>query len=130
MMIDTSALMAIALREAEGERMAEAIAGAASRLISCVNWLELLMVAESRLGPDGASDARLLLASLEITPVPLDAEQSAEAFATWRRYGKGRHPAALNLGDCCAYAASTVTGEPLLYKGEDFRRTDVARAEW
>ena len=63
-------------------------------------------------------------------PAPFDHAQMVEARTAWRRFGKGRHPAALNLGDCCAYAAAVTHAEPLLYKGDDFSRTDLPRAEW
>ena len=59
---------------------------------------------------------------------PLDADQALAALTGWRRFGKGRHPAGLNLGDCFAYGLAKVTGAPLLYKGEDFRQTDVLSA--
>jgi ribonuclease VapC len=72
----------------------------------------------------------LILRDLEIQSVPFDLEQMQEARAAWQRFGKGRHPAALNLGDCCAYAAAITSGEPLLYKGEDFQKTDVDQAQW
>ncbi len=98
--------------------------------MSAVNWLEVLMVVQGRYGAESADDALLILQDLEVDPVPFDREQMLEARAAWQRFGKGRHPAALNLEDCCAYAAAVTGDEPLLYKGEDFPKTDVLRAEW
>jgi ribonuclease VapC len=72
----------------------------------------------------------LVMQSLDIQPLVFDREQMTEARAAWRRFGKGRHPAALNLGDCCAYAVALTRAEPLLYKGQDFSKTDITAAEW
>lgn len=80
------------------------------------------------LGDSG--QALLILEQLEVVPVPFDVPQMHEARDAWRRYGKGRHLAALNMGDCCAYASAMVKGEPLLFKGEDFPKTDVEGAPW
>ncbi len=88
------------------------------------------MVVEGRLGVESADDAQLILRELEVEALPFDREQMIEARAAWRRFGKGRHPAALNLGDCCAYAAALVTGDELLYKGDDFSKTDIAAVAW
>jgi ribonuclease VapC len=128
--IDSSAILAIALEEPEAARIAASIAGSPVRRMSAVNWLEALMVIESRHGVESADELLLMLRELEVESLPLDSEQVSLARSAWRRYGKGRHPAALNLGDCCAYAASAVSGEPLLYKGRDFSLTDVASVPW
>ena len=130
MVIDSSALLAIVFQEPEARRMAEAIARAPVRRMSAVNWLESLLVVEARHGVESADETLLILRDLEIQSVPFDLEQMQEARAAWQRFGKGRHPAALNLGDCCAYAAAITSGEPLLYKGEDFEKTDVGQAQW
>jgi|SRR5208283_3362384 len=130
MVIDSSAILAISLLEPEALRLVKAIADADVRRMSAVNWLETLMVAESRQGVESADQTLLNLRDLDIELVPFDLEQMQEALLAWRRYGKGRHPAGLNLGDCCAYAAAITSGEPLLYKGADFQKTDVARAEY
>lgn len=130
MVIDSSAILAIVLQESEARRMAEAIARAPGRRMSAVNWLETLMVVEARHGVESADEALLILRDLEIQAVPFDLDQMHEARAAWRRFGKGRHPAGLNLGDCCAYAAAITSGEPLLCKGEDFQKTDVELAAW
>ncbi len=130
MVIDSSAILAIVLQESEARRMAEAIARAPGRRMSAVNWLETLMVVEARHGVESADETLLILRDLEIQAVPFDLDQMHEARAAWRRFGKGRHPAGLNLGDCCAYAAAITIGEPLLCKGEDFQKTDVGLAAW
>lgn len=126
MVIDTSALAAIFFGEPERQRFLAAIASAPTRMVSAATVLETGIVLESRLG-DAAGrefDLFVIRANLQITPV--DAEQAELARHAWRRFGKGRHPAALNYGDCFAYALAKWTGEPLLAKGTDFASTDVA----
>jgi ribonuclease VapC len=130
MIVDASAILAIAFQEPEGRRIAAAIAQAPQRHMSSVNWLETMMVIESRAGASASDDALLILAQLAVETLPFDAAQMHEALEAWRRFGKGRHPAALNLGDCCAYAASKTEGRPLLFKGRDFEKTDVEIAHW
>ncbi len=125
MIIDSSAILAIAFQEPEAERFATAIAEAPERAISAVNWLEVMMVVEARNGEESADDVLLILEQLGVETLPFTAEQAHEAREGWRRFRKGRHPAALNLGDCCAYAASIVTARPLLFKGKDFPQTGV-----
>jgi ribonuclease VapC len=130
MIIDSSAVLAIAFQEPEAERFATAIAEAPERAISAVNWLEVMMVVESRNGEESADDVLLILEQLGVETLAFDAGQAYEAREAWRRFGKGRHPAGLNLGDCCAYAAANIKGRPLLFKGRDFEQTDVAQAHW
>ena len=130
MIVDSSAILAIAFQEPEAVRLAAAIASAPERRILSVNWLETMMVVESRAGALAADDALLILGQLAVETLPFDAAHMHEAHEAWRRYGKGRHPAALNLGDCCAYAASRIEGQPLLFKGNDFGKTDVEKASW
>jgi ribonuclease VapC len=125
MVIDTSALVAILLREPEAIRFEECIALATVRLISAVTRVELSFVIEGRKGEAGRADIDRLLRTgrFEIVAVtPQHAEIAAEAF---RRFGKGRHRAALNIGDSFAYALAIATGHRLLFKGDDFGRTDV-----
>ena len=130
MIVDSSAILAIAFQEPEAARFAAAILNATERRISSVNWLETMMVVESRAGALAADDALLILGQLAVETLPFDDAQMHEALEAWRNYGKGRHPAALNLGDCCAYAASRIEGLPLLFKGSDFEKTDVEKAPW
>ena len=129
-MIDSSAVLAIVFQEPEARRMATAIVGSRERYMSTVNWLETLMVAEGKYGEASGDEALLILEQLEIVPVPFDAKQMHEAREAWRKFGKGRHPAALNMGDCCAYAAALEKGQPLLFKGEDFSKTDLEATPW
>ena len=92
--------------------------------------LETSIVIEGRYGDEGARDFDLLMAKLVIEIVPLTSKQADLARKAYRRYGKGRNPAGLNFGDCFAYALAKDTGEPLLYKGDDFARTDITAAEY
>jgi len=130
MVIDSSAILAIAFQEPEARRMAEAIAREPRRQMSAVNWLETLIVAESRHGAEASDATQLLLRELDIEVVPLDLEHMHEALRAWQQFGKSRHPAGLNFSDCCAYASAIVAGEALLFKGSGFVQTDVAIAEW
>lgn len=130
LIVDSSAILPIVFQEPEAERLATVIANARDRSISAVNWLETMMVAESRFGPECAAESSLSFDELEIRILPVDAQQVHAARAAWRRFGKGRYAAGLNLGDCCAYAAAVTEGLPLLFKGEDFRKTDVEIAVW
>ncbi|MGH9412122.1 MAG: type II toxin-antitoxin system VapC family toxin [Terriglobales bacterium] len=130
MIVDTSVLVAIVLDEAEAERFMAAIIAAGVCRISAVNWLETQLVLESRTGKLGALKAQALLAEFAMERLNLDEAQVAAAYLAWQRFGKGRHPAQLNLADCCAYAASVTSGEPLLFKGNDFALTDVEAAAW
>jgi ribonuclease VapC len=125
MVLDTSALMAILLREKEAESFARAIAADPKRLISAFNWLESAMVIEAKKGEAGGRELDLLLHRAQIETVAMNPDQAEIARRAWRLYGKGNHPAGLNIGDCCAYALAKYSGEPLLFKGGDFTRTDV-----
>ena len=126
MVIDTSALVAILGGEPESRRFNEAIEAAESRLISAATFVEISMVIESRHGSDGlrALDHFLTRAATEI--VPVDAEQAQGARRAFSRFGKGRHRAGLNFGDCFSYALARSRNEPLLFKGDDFPHTDVS----
>ncbi|HWJ09906.1 MAG TPA: type II toxin-antitoxin system VapC family toxin [Nocardioides sp.] len=127
MIVDTSALIAIVRDEPERQLFAELLLRGPAR-ISAANWLEAAMVADgSRLGAGERLDRIVETASLTIEPVT-EAHARAARIA-FRRYGRGSgSPAKLNFGDCFAYALSAVSGEPLLFKGEDFTHTDVLRA--
>jgi len=125
MVIDTSALLAIFLAEPERKQFLKLITEAETRLISVANALEIGIVLEARRGEAAGREFDLFLNHARVEMVAVDAEQVEVARAAWRRYGKGRHPAALNFGDCFAYALAKVLGEPLLAKGDDFLRTDV-----
>jgi ribonuclease VapC len=125
--IDTSALLAILLDEPERRDFVERIEADATRLISAATLLETALVIESRRGEAAGRELDLLIHRAQIRIVPSDAEQTEVARIAWRKYGKGRHVARLNYGDCFSYALAMVSGEPLLSKGEDFGQTDVTR---
>ena len=125
MVIDTSALLAIFLAEPERQNLLEHIRQDGTRLLSAANALETAIVLEARSGVVAGREMDLFIHRLGIELVPVDAAQVEVARTGWRRYGKGRHPASLNFGDCFAYALAKTSGEPLLAKGDDFPKTDV-----
>ena len=128
MVIDTSALVAILCQEPGARDLALAIEGDAVRLVSSATFLETAIVIGRRYGEAGGRELDLLLARAQVRTEPVTAEQAELARRCYFRYGKGLHPAGLNFGDCFAYALSRASGEPLLFKGEDFSKTDVERA--
>ena len=128
MIVDSSALLAILNRESDADRFQDAILTAAPCRMSVANMLETSIVIESRGGAEAGHELDAFLEHAEIKPAPVTAEQLEIARQAWRRFGKGRHPASLNFGDCFAYALAYVTGEPLLYKGDDFACTDIPPA--
>ena len=127
MIVDTSALLAVLFREDEASRFEALIAESRCRM-SVANVLEAAMVLESRGGRAAGNTLDAFLASAEITTAPVTVAQLEAVRDAWRRYGKGKHPAALNFGDCFAYALARTTSEPLLFKGNAFARTDMAPA--
>lgn len=128
MVIDTSAFIAILLDEPEACIFAEAIERDRVRRCSAVSLLEASIVIESRLGSNGLLRLDLLIAEALIDIVPFAIADARSARRAYRTYGKGRHVAALNFADCAAYALAIDTNEPLLFKGDDFSKTDVLRA--
>jgi ribonuclease VapC len=126
MVIDTSALVAILTGEAEHGAFIAAIEAAESRLVSAATFVETSIVIESRFGAEGLRDLDLFLATAAVEIVPVDGDQAHTARRGFSRFGKGRHRASLNFGDCFAYALATIRREPLLFKGDDFNHTDVA----
>jgi len=125
MVIDTSAIVAVLLNEANALRITQAIEAGTPRLFSAANLLEASIVIESRKGETGGRELDLLIYRADIEIVPLDQDQAEIARIAWRRFGKGRHPAALNYGDCFAYALARSRRLPLLYQGDDFSQTDI-----
>ncbi len=125
--VDSSVVIAILTRESDAEAWLGQLASASGLCISAVNAFETRIVLEmgKRLDPARFDD---LLSRWKIDIVPFDEPLSDLAFEAYRRFGKGRHPARLNMGDCAAYALARARGWPLLYKGEDFTHTDVERA--
>jgi ribonuclease VapC len=126
MVLDTSALVAILAGEPEARPFIEAIEAAESRLLSAASFVEISIVIESRHGAEGLRDLDLLLSRADVEIVAVDSEQAAAARRAFSRFGKGRHRAGLNFGDCFAYALATASNEPLLHKGDDFSHTDVS----
>jgi ribonuclease VapC len=127
MVLDTSAILAILQDEPERRRFNEAIEAAETRSLSTASFVECSMILESRYGADGVRDLDLFIAKAQVSLVPVDEEQADLARRTFRKYGKGRHPASLNFGDCFSYALARALDEPLLFKGNDFPQTDVKR---
>ncbi len=128
MIIDSSAILAILLREKDAGRFEDAIADGWPRRMTAVALLESAMVVEGRGGAGAGDELDSLLKRARIELVPVTQEHVDVARQAWRRFGKGNHPAALNFGDCFAYALAEVTGEPLLFKGDDFALTDIEAA--
>jgi ribonuclease VapC len=126
--VDTSAVVAALTGGAERERVNATLAGAAGSVMSAGTYLECAIVLTARHGDDGLHDLRLYLHEAGIEIVPVDRDQAEAALRGWSRFGRGRHPASLNYGDCFAYALATTRGAPLLFVGGDFDHTDVAVA--
>jgi ribonuclease VapC len=125
MVLDSSALIAILENEPQATVFATTIELNSIRLLSAVSWVETAMVIESRHGNIGQQKFDELLRKAQVEIVPVTVEQAEIARCAFRLYGKGRHPAALNFGDCFSYALAKLTGEPLLFKGNDFSQTDL-----
>jgi len=130
MVIDTSAIIAILLAEPEAETLARTILADPKRLMSSFSLLECSIVIEARKGEAGGRELDLLLHRLQVEIISLSPEQVQLAREVSRKFGKGRHKAALNIGDCCSYALARYTGEPLLFKGDDFNHSDIVWARW
>ena len=128
MVVDTSALVAILLGEEQADALSQSLANADAAVISAPNWLETMIVVRARLGEPGTQALLQLMDAAQLMIEPADAALVQRAWAAWQRYGKGRHPAGLNFGDCFAFALAAIRGEPLLFKGEDFALTDLRPA--
>jgi ribonuclease VapC len=127
--LDTSAVAAVVFGEPDAEALLSVmLADVGDLLISAATLLEVGIVVEARQGPEAANDLRILLDRLGVDITPVDVDQAQAGLSAWRRFGRGRHPAGLNLGDCFAYALAKVTAASLLFKGQDFRQTDVISA--
>ncbi len=129
MILDSSALLAILQDEPERHAFNRLLEEAESRRLSVASFIEVSIVLECRFGPQGVRDLDLFLERAGVELVPVDAAQANAARQAFARFGKGRHPAGLNYGDVFAYALAVTVGEPLLFKGEDFAKTDVMRAD-
>ncbi|MGE5127631.1 MAG: type II toxin-antitoxin system VapC family toxin [Betaproteobacteria bacterium] len=127
MVIDASALLAILQDEPERRALNEALEAADSRRLSVASFVEISIVVEARYGADGVRQLDRFLDRASVELAGVDVEQGQLARQAFSRFGKGRHDAGLNFGDCFSYALARSLGEPLLYKGEDFAKTDVDR---
>ncbi len=127
MVIDSSVSIAVLLGEPEEEAFIRAIAADRTRLASAATMLESSMVLLGRRGERALGNFRAFVSRAAVQVAPFSAEQVDLAIDAFRRYGKGRHSAGLNFGDCTSYALAKVTGEPLLFKGDDFSQTDIKR---
>lgn len=129
MIVDTSAIVAIALNESGRDRLVDALLGAPAPKISAATLVEVAAVLTRRLAPEDLRRVERLIDQLGIMTVSFDAEQATNATRAYRDFGRGSgHRAGLNLGDCYSYALAAVTGEPLLYVGDDFSHTDITSA--
>ena len=127
MVIDTSAVLALLFNEPDADDIEVAIDEDPVRLMSAASALEAAIVVEARLGAAGGREFDLLLHKARIDVVAVTGEQVEVGRTAWRRFGRGRHEANLNFGDCFSYALAAVSGEPLLFNGGDFSKTDVVR---
>jgi ribonuclease VapC len=128
MVVDTSAVVAILRREPDWQRFFDAMIDAPACRMSAATWVELSLVALGQLRPEVLAEVDELARQWDLELVPFDAVQAAIARDAFQRFGKGRHPARLNLGDCFAYALARQLDEPLLFKGDDFARSDIRAA--
>ncbi|HSF20280.1 MAG TPA: type II toxin-antitoxin system VapC family toxin [Vicinamibacteria bacterium] len=125
MVLDTSALLALLLDEPEAEDFRAAVEDDPTRLVSAATLLETAIVIEARKGDAGGRELDLLIRTADMTVVPVETDHVSEARRAYRRFGRGRHAAGLNFGAVFAYALARTSGEPLLFKGADFSKTDI-----
>ena len=128
MIVDASAVLAILFTEPDAQRFMDTLDATPDSRMSVVNFVEATMVLESRHGPEAGPVLVDFLAASGIGLAPVTLRQAELACDAWRRFGKGRRPRGLNLGDCFAYALAVDAGEPLLFKGDDFALTDITPA--
>ena len=128
MIVDSSAVVAILVREADADHLANKLTGAPQLRMSAATYLELSIVMENKGGPRAGYELDDFIANTEIEIIPVTLDQAEAARVAWRRFGKENHPARLNFGDCFSYALAKTTGEPLLFKGDDFAQTDLEPA--
>jgi len=128
MIVDTSALIAVLLKEEEEDLFARTMLHANSLKMSAADWFEAAIVVDQRPHPGAGYvfEDYIQFLKLEIVPVTVDIAYLARS--AYARFGKGQHKASLNYGDCFSYALAKHTGEPLLFKGNDFAQTDIQRA--
>lgn len=128
MIVDASAILANVLGEPDGELFLDAILASPQVRMSVANWLEATMVIDRRGTPVAISRFEDFMGDAQIELMPVSVSQAGVARGAWRLFGRGSHPAKLNYGDCFAYALSKESREPLLFKGDDFARTDIESA--
>jgi ribonuclease VapC len=128
LVIDTSALVAILRQEPEATLFQDIITADTDPMISALTWYETLIVVDAALGPAGITALNVIVANSALQIMPFDHGQASDAHVVYQRYGKGRHPAKLNLADCASYILAMSFGCPLLYKGDDFSKTDIVPA--
>jgi ribonuclease VapC len=128
MVIDASALVAMLNDGPEAERLEAAVEADPVRLLSTASYLEAAIVIETRFGDAGGRELDLWLHRAAVDLVSVDVDQADAARIAYRRYGRGRHRAGLNYDDCFSYALAKLSGQPLLFKGDDFTRTDIGVA--
>jgi len=128
MILDSSALVAVLAEEPDSELYIQAISRAPLCRISAGNFLELSIVIQSQFGVEVVQQSEALFRRVGVVIEPVTVEQAYLARQAFHDFGKGRHAAGLNFGDCFAYALAKITGEPLLFKGEDFKKTDLVSA--
>ena len=128
MILDSSAILAVLLDEPEAERLVDRMLEADLVGVGAPTLCETGMVLASRLGPESRGVLERFLQEFEVVELPFGGEHWREAVEAFRRYGRGRHAAALNFGDCLSYATARLSGRPLLFVGDDFSRTDVEAA--
>jgi len=126
--LDTSALVAVLFHETERAQYLELIAGAERCLLSAANFVELSIILDRQAGAEALIECDLFLRRARVAIHSVTVEQAYVARQAFHDFGKGRHPAGLNFGDCFSYALAKATGEPLLFKGRDFSMTDVVSA--
>jgi ribonuclease VapC len=127
--LDTSAITAVVFGEPDAEMfLSVMLANAGDLQMSAGTAVEVGIVVEARQGAEATKDLAILVDRLGMATVPVDRVQVEAAVAAWRRFGKGRHPAGLNLGDCFSYSLAKLSAAPLLFKGRDFAQTDVPSA--
>jgi ribonuclease VapC len=128
MVIDSSAIVAILQEEPEMDIFLALLNADSTRLMSAASYAESAIIIEDRYGYEGMRDFKLLITEAGVEVEPVTYEQAELAHEAYRQYGRGNHPARLNFGDCFAFALARMTDEPLLYKGDDFSKTDIASA--
>lgn len=128
MILDSSAIVAILLREPEHEALRSKLTAAPSLGAGTPNLLEAAIVLSARLGSNAQGILARFMQETDTVAIPFSLAHYSAAHQAWLTYGKGRHPAALNFGDCAAYATARLAGEPLLYTGDDFGQTDLELA--